>query len=77
MIVHRMFFQVAECCHYMSQQNGTRPEKDNLVTLLTGSRTLLAPNGTNGFSPLGIANTAGTLHFIVTHLDFKKAYHKN
>lgn len=59
-----MFFQVAECCHFMSQQNGTRPEKDNMVTLITGSKTLLSPNGNNGFSPLGIANTAGKSHGI-------------
>uniref|UniRef100_A0A1B6K720 PIN domain-containing protein n=1 Tax=Homalodisca liturata TaxID=320908 RepID=A0A1B6K720_9HEMI len=54
-----MFFQVAECCHYLSQQSGTRPQKDSLVTLLTGSRSLLSPSANNGFSPLGIANTAG------------------
>ncbi|XP_054287971.1 nonsense-mediated mRNA decay factor SMG5-like [Macrosteles quadrilineatus] len=56
-----MFFQVAECCHFMSQQQQATTDKDTLVTLLTGSRTLLSPNTNNGFSPLGIANTAGTL----------------
>ncbi|KAG8260027.1 hypothetical protein J6590_106236 [Homalodisca vitripennis] len=58
-LCYRMFFQVAECCHYLSQQSGTRPQKDSLVTLLTGSRSLLSPSANNGFSPLGIANTAG------------------
>ncbi|XP_039291279.1 protein SMG5 [Nilaparvata lugens] len=65
-----LFFQIVECCHFLSNQCGSK--EPGLVTLLTGSTTLLNgsnangsngpnPNGSNanGFSPIGIASSAG------------------
>lgn len=63
----RLFFQVVECCHFLSQTSigrlemDSNKEKDSFVTLLTGSKTLLSGSNTNGFSPLGVTNSAGIL----------------
>lgn len=60
-----LFFQVVECCHFLSQtsigrlETDSNKEKDSFVTLLTGSKTLLSGTNTNGFSPLGVSNSAG------------------
>ncbi|RZF36262.1 hypothetical protein LSTR_LSTR013967 [Laodelphax striatellus] len=53
---YQMFFQIVECCHFLSNQGG---KDQGLVTLLTGSPTLLLSSTSNGFSPLGIASSAG------------------
>ncbi|KAJ9575995.1 hypothetical protein L9F63_007095 [Diploptera punctata] len=56
-----LFFQVVECCHYFSQQTGiheTHPESA-LVTLLTGYKSSAKEESTKGFSPLGVAKSAG------------------
>lgn len=60
-----LFFQVVECCHFLSQTSigrlemDSNKEKDSFVTLVTGSKTLLSGSNTNGFSPLGVTNSAG------------------
>ncbi|XP_069679962.1 nonsense-mediated mRNA decay factor SMG5 isoform X3 [Periplaneta americana] len=58
-----LYFQVVECCHYFSQQTGvheTLPETP-LVTLLTGQKSCASSKdeGNKGFSPLGVAKSAG------------------
>lgn len=52
-----LFFQIVECCHFLNTQGGSKDS--GLVTLLTGSPTLLSGSNTPGFSPLGIVNSAG------------------
>jgi hypothetical protein len=56
-VFFRMFFQIVECCHYLSQQS-TGDKDSDLVTLITGTKNLTG-NQQTGFSPLGVAKSAG------------------
>uniref|UniRef100_A0A069DXN4 Putative nonsense-mediated mrna decay protein n=1 Tax=Panstrongylus megistus TaxID=65343 RepID=A0A069DXN4_9HEMI len=53
-----MFLQVVECCNYLCNQS-TGEKNPELVTLLTGSKTLLSNQNGTGFSHLGVAKSAG------------------
>ncbi|XP_057339106.1 nonsense-mediated mRNA decay factor SMG5 [Microplitis mediator] len=55
-----LFFQIIECCHYLTQQNKVGLSSDNeapVVTLLTGINTEDRKSST--FSPDGLAKSAG------------------
>uniref|UniRef100_T1ICF9 PINc domain-containing protein n=1 Tax=Rhodnius prolixus TaxID=13249 RepID=T1ICF9_RHOPR len=53
-----MFLQVVECCNYLCNQS-TGEKNPELVTLLTGSKTILSNQNGTGFSQLGVAKSAG------------------
>jgi len=59
-----LFFQVMECCHYLSQRGGS---EGSMVTLLTGTPAG-APTATpsSQFSPVGVAKSIGTMHHFLS-----------
>ncbi|XP_071450333.1 nonsense-mediated mRNA decay factor SMG5 [Hetaerina americana] len=67
-----LYFQVVECCYYLSKQQGVHEPDTPLVTLLTGTAAAAAEAANDGsgdagpvapapkgFSPVGIAQSAG------------------
>lgn len=68
--VFRVFFQVVECCQFFNTKYGSNPNVP-LVTLLSGQKncSVIGANdeAIKGFSPMGIAKTAGiNLEYIET-----------